>query len=124
MLAAVHGADFPLKVTGVLVRAHPELTRGLGRIPRQLAESGLGLMLPMHLSRRDLETVFLAQADLGGPVRGFDAEARRRFGRPLDALGRDEVAALVVLSSAPEVYRASPERLAARAKALMSAAVP
>jgi membrane peptidoglycan carboxypeptidase len=91
---------------------------------RQLTELGLSLLLPLHVSRHEMQAAFLSQAYMGPDVTGFAAASKRYFGSPLQKVSREQAARLVAITHAPSIYLASPERLEKRAKLLLSTQAP
>lgn len=71
-------------------------------------------LVTLHMSQEEQVTLIVSRSYMGNNRYGFSDEAKARFGRPLTELSLEELATLVVFSSAPSLYLSSPERLNTR----------
>ena len=124
MLDRAYGSRLKHLVVRQVVHASQSEGQRIGISRRQLTELGLSLLLPLHVSRQEMQAAFLSQAYMGPEVTGFAAASERYIGSPLQELSREQAARLVAITHAPSIYLASPERLEQRAKLLLSTQAP
>lgn len=72
------------------------------------------LQLEVHLSKREILTLYLNYAPMGGVLEGVDAASRAYLGKPPSNLSYAEAAMLAVLPQAPSLLR--PDRFPKRAR--------
>ena len=72
------------------------------------------LQLEAHYSKREILTLYLNYAPMGGVLEGVDAASRAYLGKPASRLTYAEAAMLAVLPQAPSLLR--PDRFAQRAQ--------
>jgi len=72
------------------------------------------LQLEAHLSKREILTLYLNYAPMGGVLEGVDAASRAYLGKPAGRLTYAEAALLAVLPQAPSLLR--PDRFSQRAQ--------
>lgn len=72
------------------------------------------LQLEVHLSKREILTLYLNYAPYGGTIQGVQAASYAYLGKPADRLSHAEAALLTVLPQSPSRWR--PDRDAARAQ--------
>ncbi len=84
-------------------------------IKRKVQETLLALWLERKFSKDEILTLYLDRVYLGAGAYGFDAAARRYFGKPAAKVSLSEAAMLAGLLKAPSRY--SPSRDLARARA-------
>lgn len=94
------GNRFKFVVARQLLLGHDQGYSG----SRPLREFILALALPIHFSRQELSTIYLASAYMGPGVRGFAIASQRYFGRPLSVLSVYESARLFAIAYSPSAY--------------------
>jgi len=90
---------------------HSCATRNMGAKLRQIARA---FQLEWHLSKREILTLYLNEAPMGGMVEGVEMAARAYLGKPAKDLSHAEAALLAVLPQSPSRLR--PDRYAAAAQ--------
>lgn len=83
-------------------------------IASKLRQIARALQLEAHLSKREILTLYLNHAPMGGPVEGVEMAARSYLGKSAKDLSHAEAALLVALPQAPSRLR--PDRDAALAR--------
>lgn len=95
-----------------------QVARALEPVPRSLAgklkQIARALQLEMRLSKREILTLYLNHAPMGGIVEGVEMASRSYLGKSANQLSAAEAALLVVLPQAPSRLR--PDRHPARAQ--------
>ena len=86
-------------------------------IKRKVQETLLALWLERKLSKGEILTLYLNRVYLGAGAYGFDAAARRYFGKPAARVSLSEAAMLAGLLKAPSRYAPSRDLALARARA-------
>ncbi len=86
--------------------------RTVGTKLRQMARA---LQLEWHLSKRDILTLYLNHAPMGGQVQGIEMASRAYLGKPAANLSHAEAALLVALPQSPSRLR--PDRASGLAQA-------
>ena len=102
------GSTLTMQVVRIL---EPVPRTMLGKL-RQIARA---LQLELHLSKREILTLYLNRAPMGGIVQGVEMASRSYLGKSAAQLSAAEAALMVVLPQAPSRLR--PDRHAARAQA-------
>lgn len=82
-------------------------------LPGKLRQILRALQLEAHLSKRDILTIYLNYAPMGGVLEGVDAASRAYLGKAPLHLSHAEAAMLAVLPQAPSLLR--PDRFPRRA---------
>jgi penicillin-binding protein 1C len=83
-------------------------------LPGKLHQILRALQLEAHLSKREILTLYLNYAPMGGVLEGVDAASRAYLGKPASNLSYAEASMLAVLPQAPSLLR--PDRFAQRAR--------
>lgn len=83
-------------------------------VPGKLHQILRALQLEVHLSKRQILTLYLNYAPMGGVLEGVDAASRAYLGKPARRLTYAEAAMLAVLPQAPSLLR--PDRFPLRAQ--------
>lgn len=95
-----------------------QVARALEPVPRSLSgklkQIARALQLEIRLSKRDILTLYLNHAPMGGIVEGVEMASRSYLGKSANQLSAAEAALLVVLPQAPSRLR--PDRHPARAQ--------
>ena len=95
-----------------------QVARALEPVPRsisgKLKQIARALQLEMRLSKREILTLYLNHAPMGGIVEGVEMASRSYLGKSANQLSAAEAALLVVLPQAPSRLR--PDRHPARAR--------
>jgi penicillin-binding protein 1C len=89
------------------------LTMQVARILEPIARTPAGklkqilraLQLELRYSKREILTIYLNHAPMGGVLQGVEAAARTYLGKPSQRLTHAEAALLVVLPQAPSLLR-------------------
>jgi penicillin-binding protein 1C len=103
------GSTLTMQVARILEPQHAG--RSIGAKLRQIARA---LQLEAHLSKREILTLYLNHAPMGGPVEGVEMAARAYLGKSAKDLSHAEAALLVALPQTPSRLR--PDRGAAVAR--------
>ena len=103
------GSTLTMQVARLLAPA--QAGRSLGAKLRQIVRA---LQLEAHLSKREILTLYLNHAPMGGPVEGVEMAARAYLGKSAKDLSHAEAALLVALPQTPSRLR--PDRAAALAR--------
>lgn len=103
------GSTLTMQVARLLEPEHAG--RSVGAKLRQIARA---LQLEAHLSKREILTLYLNHAPMGGPVEGVEMAARAYLGKGAKDLSHAEAALLVALPQTPSRLR--PDRAAAQAR--------
>jgi len=103
------GSTLTMQVARILEPQHTG--RSIGAKLRQIARA---LQLEAHLSKREILTLYLNHAPMGGPVEGVEMAARSYLGKSAKDLSHAEAALLVALPQTPSRLR--PDRSAALAR--------
>jgi penicillin-binding protein 1C len=103
------GSTLTMQVARILEPQHAG--RNVGAKLRQIVRA---LQLEAHLSKRDILTLYLNHAPMGGPVEGVEMAARMYLGKSAKNLSHAEAALLVALPQTPSRLR--PDRGAAAAR--------
>jgi penicillin-binding protein 1C len=107
---------------GRIVSGGSTLTMQVARILEPIARTPAGklkqlaraLQLELRYSKREILTMYLNNAPMGGVLQGVEAAARTYLGKPSSRLTHAEAALLAVLPQAPSLLR--PDRGAKRAR--------
>ena len=96
-----------------------QVVRSLEPVPRtvpgKLRQMARALQLELRLSKREILTLYLNHAPMGGIVQGVEMASRSYLGKSAAQLSHAEAALMVVLPQAPSRLR--PDRHTARAQA-------
>ncbi len=103
------GSTLTMQVARILEPQHAG--RSMGAKLRQIARA---LQLEAHLSKREILTLYLNHAPMGGPVEGVEMAARAYLGKSARDLSHAEAALLVALPQTPSRLR--PDRAAPLAR--------
>jgi penicillin-binding protein 1C len=103
------GSTLTMQVARILEPQHAG--RNIGAKLRQILRA---LQLEAHLSKREILTLYLNHAPMGGPVEGVEMAARSYLGKSAKDLSHAEAALLVALPQNPSRLR--PDRGAAVAR--------
>ena len=103
------GSTLTMQVARIL--EPPRAGRSIGAKLRQIVRA---LQLEAHLSKRQILTLYLNHAPMGGPVEGVEMAARAYLGKSAKDLSHAEAALLVALPQTPSRLR--PDRAAALAR--------
>lgn len=109
------GSTLTMQVARILELNDPQggpAPRSLGTKLRQIARA---LQLEWHLSKREILTLYLNHAPMGGQVQGVEMASRAYLGKSAQSLSRAEAALLVALPQSPSRLR--PDRAPALAQA-------
>jgi penicillin-binding protein 1C len=104
------GSTLTMQVARIIDDQHG--SRSLGAKLRQIARA---LQLEAHLSKREILTLYLNNAPMGGQVEGVEMASRAYLGKPARELSHAEAALLVALPQTPSRLR--PDRAPAAAQA-------
>jgi len=99
------GSTLTMQVARILEVNDPDggpAPRTVGTKLRQMARA---LQLEWHLSKRDILTLYLNHAPMGGQVQGVEMAARAYLGKPAADLSHAEAALLVALPQSPSRLR-------------------
>ncbi len=95
-----------------------QVARLIDPVPRtvtgKLRQMARALQLELHYSKREILTLYLNYAPMGGVIEGVEAASRAYLGKPARALSHGEAALLAVLPRAPSRLR--PDRYPAAAR--------
>ena len=105
------GSTLTMQVARILEMPTGRSTRTPWRKLRQLARA---MQLEMHLSKREILSLYLNRAPFGGTVEGIEAASWAYLGKPAARLSHAEAALLAVLPQSPSRLR--PDREAERAR--------
>ena len=95
------GSTLTMQVARILEPQHAG--RNIGAKLRQILRA---LQLESHLSKREILTLYLNHAPMGGPVEGVEMAARSYLGKPAPSdLSHAEAALLVALPQNPSRLR-------------------
>jgi len=84
-------------------------------VPAKLRQIARALQLELHASKREILSLYLNLAPMGGPLQGVETAARAYLGKGAADLSKAEAALLVALPQSPSRLR--PDRAAAAAQA-------
>lgn len=109
--------------TGKIVSGGSTLTMQVARllepmprsVPGKIMQCVRALQLEMRYSKREILTLYLNHAPMGGVIEGVEAASRAYLGKPASRLTHAEAALLAVLPQAPSAYRPDRRPDAARA---------
>ncbi|MFM0645033.1 penicillin-binding protein 1C [Paraburkholderia bryophila] len=101
------GSTITMQVARVIDPTPHTLTGKLHQVLR-------ALQLEAHFSKREILTLYLNYAPMGGVLEGVDAASRAYLGKPPSNLSHAEAAMLAVLPQAPSLLR--PDRFPERAR--------
>ena len=105
------GSTLTMQVARIL-DPHPA---ALSRTPwGKLTQMARALQLEVHLSKREILTLYLNRAPFGGTIEGVEAASWAYLGKPASRLSHAEAALLAVLPQAPSRLR--PDRQPERAR--------
>jgi penicillin-binding protein 1C len=105
------GSTLTMQVARILDTPARRRTRTPWRKLRQLARA---IQLEVHLSKREILTIYLNRAPFGGTVEGVEAASWAYLGKPAARLSHAEAALLTVLPQSPSRLR--PDREPERAR--------
>lgn len=105
------GSTLTMQVARML-EPEAHASRSVGTKLRQMVRA---VQLEMRLTKRDILSLYLTHAPMGGVLEGVEAASRAYLGKPSKALSHGEAALLAVLPQAPSRLR--PDRYPARAQA-------
>lgn len=120
LLLSSLGSRVKFLVARDVLVAPPSQIEGMQTTSRQFTELGVGLLLLLHLSEKEILALHVSQAYMGTGVRGFSQASLRYANTPLENVTLAQAARLVVISYAPSTYLSNPERLEHRAQAILS----
>ena len=106
------GSTLTMQVARILDPPPQGRTRSVWSKLRQLFRAA---QLEVHLSKREILTLYLNRAPFGGTVEGVEAASWAYLGKPASRLSHAEAALLTVLPQAPSRLR--PDRESGRARA-------
>ncbi len=106
------GSTLSMQVARILDGPHGVAERSIGNKILQILRAW---QLEAHLSKRDILTLYLNHAPMGGIVEGVEMASRKYLGKPAKSLSRAEAALLVALPQSPSKRR--PDLNAGRAQA-------
>jgi len=106
------GSTLTMQVARMVDPALRGAPRSIATKLRQMARA---VQLEWHLSKRDILTLYLNHAPMGGIVEGVEMASRAYLGKPAKALSHAEAALLTALPQAPSRLR--PDRAPAAAQA-------
>lgn len=113
------GSTLTMQVTRILGLNDPSRDAAGGPAPRtvstKLRQMARALQLEWHLSKRDILTLYLNHAPMGGQVQGIEMASRAYLGKPAASLSHAEAALLVALPQSPSRLR--PDRAPGLAQA-------
>ena len=123
--AALARAAWQWVRTGHIVSGGSTLTMQLARlidpavdrrtVSAKLRQITRALQLELHFSKREILTLYLNEAPMGGQIEGVEMASRAYLGHPSRELSQAEAALLVALPQSPSKLR--PDRAAAKAQA-------
>ncbi|MFX7764392.1 transglycosylase domain-containing protein, partial [Acinetobacter baumannii] len=70
-------------------------------LPAKLRQIARALQLELHCSKREILTLYLNLAPMGGPLEGVETASRAYLGKPAAELSAAEAALLVALPQSP-----------------------
>ena len=107
------GSTLTMQVARILEMNDPARAPESGPPPRtvgtKLRQMARALQLEWHLSKRDILTLYLNHAPMGGQVQGIEMASRAYLGKPAANLSHAEAALLVALPQSPSRLR--PDRV-------------
>ncbi|MDX3904215.1 MAG: penicillin-binding protein 1C [Pigmentiphaga sp.] len=106
------GSTLTMQVARMVDPALRQAPRSVAAKLRQMARA---LQLEWHLSKRDILTLYLNHAPMGGIVEGVEMASRAYLGKPARELSHAEAALLTALPQAPSRLRPDRAPEAARA---------
>ena len=113
------GSTLTMQVARILALNPPSRDAQGGPAPRsmrtKLRQMARALQLEWHLSKRDILTLYLNHAPMGGQVQGIEMASRAYLGKPAASLSHAEAALLVALPQSPSRLR--PDRAPGLAQA-------
>jgi penicillin-binding protein 1C len=105
------GSTLTMQVARILEPGPPSRTRSAWGKMRQVARA---VQLEVHLSKREILTLYLDRAPFGGTIEGVEAASWAYLGKPAARLSHAEAALLTVLPQSPSRLR--PDRAPERAR--------
>ncbi|NML17674.1 penicillin-binding protein 1C [Azohydromonas caseinilytica] len=105
------GSTLTMQVARLIDPPPPGTSRSLRAKARQIARA---LQLELRLSKREILTLYLNRAPMGGIVEGVEMASRGYLGRPALHLSHAEAALLAALPQAPSRLRPDRDPAAAR----------
>jgi penicillin-binding protein 1C len=108
------GSTLTMQVARIL-EPPPAAPRGSRSLRAKLRQMARALQLEAHLSKREILTLYLNHAPMGGQVEGVEMASRAYLGKPARELSHAEAALLVALPQTPSRLR--PDRAPAAAQA-------
>ena len=98
-----------------LIDSADDPTNDRRTVSAKLRQIARALQLELHFSKREILTLYLNEAPMGGQIEGVEMASRAYLGHPSRELSQAEAALLVALPQSPSKLR--PDRAAARAQA-------
>ena len=103
------GSTLTMQVARILEMNGATLDPASGPAPRTVAtklrQMARALQLEWHLSKRDILTLYINHAPMGGQVQGIEMASRAYLGKPAASLSHAEAALLVALPQSPSRLR-------------------
>ncbi|MEO5596280.1 MAG: transglycosylase domain-containing protein, partial [Lysobacteraceae bacterium] len=107
------GSTLTMQVARILETAHNSNISSRSA-PAKLIQILRAMQLEVHLSKRDILTLYLNHAPFGGTIEGVEAASWAYLGKPSAQLSQAEAALLTVLPQSPSALR--PDRHASDAQ--------
>lgn len=105
------GSTLTMQVARILDADHGTTTRTPWRKLKQILRA---LQLELHLTKREILTLYLERAPFGGTIEGVEAASWAYLGKPASRLSRAEASLLAVLPQSPSRLRPDRHPEAAR----------
>jgi penicillin-binding protein 1C len=103
------GSTLTMQVARILDMNDATLDPASGPAPRtvgtKLRQMARALQLEWHLSKREILTLYINHAPMGGQVQGIEMASRAYLGKPAASLSHAEAALLVALPQSPSRLR-------------------
>lgn len=106
------GSTLTMQVARIIEPPAPEQARRISTKLRQILRA---LQLELRLSKREILTIYLNHAPMGGIVEGVEMASRAYLGRPASSLSAAEAAMMAALPQAPSRLRPDRDPQAAQA---------
>lgn len=115
-----YGERLPLLLARRLPLLEPTQVDDGDRTLRVLSEGGLAVLLPLHLSRAEVEGAYFSTVYMGPGTQGLASASQRHLDVPLAEITTAKQAArLVAISEVPSIYLQNMERLERRVANLL-----
>ncbi len=109
------GSTLTMQVARILEAPHSDASTAPRSVVTKLRQIARALQLEAHLSKREILTLYLNHAPMGGRVQGVEMASRAYLGKAARELSPAEAALLVALPQTPSRLR--PDRAPAAAQA-------